>query len=596
MKQNDMAQRLKSLEKSIHDLRHESELAYTHLKEETESKVDALASLITLLRIEMQRLTQSVSQLQQERGQNENRRDIKMDAGGRAELEEQWLKYVGNSQGGVRIKDQASTTGSTAVSAEVVVSTRARDLQSAIDNLGNLLQDNRATPDAIAIPNATQASVSLPPAPFPEPVPNQKVAKQGKSFPASNGILHKSTKLALLTAKCVIPSPIHSMLEHASTKVLDHVQDPTTTLHRTVRSLSDWFPTSFELSEATLPPATQPHQKQRPTLPPRVPRYPKSHPRVPANSTITLLPSRILVQILIYTVKPLQSNVGLHILEWYNQRIHLLHLKALCKSLNPLISQTLTIIDSRDVHDSSAIPQKPISGLTYRRQLHLQPTDISQHVHTRRQIVLSTKTPLPVFELSPSETIYASPRQYFRCERVASSPTRSQYTLRIRTLVDAAKVSASAAQPVTMQFKIHLDNTTRTASLRLNLTDDVIRTTQLNLHERDPEGKEPTIVEVCHRVRRDLEASIQANPVFRDTLDPPTGLMTAAMGLATMGLRASGVLGPVVETKRLTVEERGESFDKWVRMQRKGKVWIVYNVDLTEMVVPTNCLFGGFFA
>ncbi|KAJ3072893.1 hypothetical protein HDU98_002698 [Podochytrium sp. JEL0797] len=67
MKHNDLAQRLKTLETKYHDLHHKSELKYAQLKEEMDEKADALTSDVTLLKIEVQKLTLSLSQLQQQR-------------------------------------------------------------------------------------------------------------------------------------------------------------------------------------------------------------------------------------------------------------------------------------------------------------------------------------------------------------------------------------------------------------------------------------------------------------------------------------------------------------------------------------------------
>ncbi|KAJ3065601.1 hypothetical protein HDU98_011055 [Podochytrium sp. JEL0797] len=600
MKQNDVAQRLSSLETAYHHLEHTLEQKNAQLKEEMDEKVDALTSLATLLRIEMQRLNQSVSQLWQERGQNE----VPNMSGS------EWYKlergeWQEKSQGGERIKGQSAAQESTAPVAGVLVSTSVRDLQvETPENVGNLLQENRTAEVKAVDPNATQSSMLAGPKPSPEPIPKSRLA-------ASEGILLKSTELALSAAKYVIPSPTHSMMLHASSMVLGESvksklqesgkMEKEHSPKRRISAMGNWLPAtdgillkSTELALFTakcmMPSPIHSMLERASCL-----VLGESKPDVPTNSTITQLPIIILVRILVYTVKPIQSNVGLHLMNWHDQRVDLLRFKGICKAVRPLVAQALNVIDMRDVYDSLAIPQKPIMGLTYRRRLHLQPTDITQHIHIRRQVVLSKKSPLPAFNLSPSETMYTSPRQYFYPERVDPSPTNSSYTLQIRTFVDAAKVSAVVPQSATVQFKLDLDYTTRTASFRLNLTDGAIRTSH-----NEESRNESALVQLCYHVRRDLESCIQANPRFRDILEPKKGLIATAIGLpravAAAGLRRWGVLGPVGEKKPLTEEEKWEMLDEWVGRQKKGEVVVAYKVEVLEVVVPTHCLFGGFVA
>ncbi|KAJ3001721.1 UNVERIFIED_CONTAM: hypothetical protein HDU68_006698, partial [Siphonaria sp. JEL0065] len=184
------------------------------------------------------------------------------------------------------------------------------------------------------------------------------------------------------------------------------------------------------------------------------------------------LPQAIMTQILSYTVNPLCNETIL--LHWNSQRRLLCLIGGLAKSLKKALPKALEKVDERDVYDITR-KKSQFAGLQFKRRLHLRVTIIQSNKHVAHRIFGADMLP---FELTPSETIYTSPEQYFRPSRLPSL-TRGPSIFCISTTYNVSKTDINSSHQAHLDLDFEMDSTFHKASLPITLTDDVVRIARL---------------------------------------------------------------------------------------------------------------------
>ncbi|KAI9345192.1 hypothetical protein BDR26DRAFT_856498 [Obelidium mucronatum] len=283
-------------------------------------------------------------------------------------------------------------------------------------------------------------------------------------------------------------------------------------------------------------------------------------------TSLASLPPKILTQILMLTVKPMETGCGANLSSWNHSRKLLWQLQNTAK-----------------FHEKGDINAKRIPNphLRYQRRLDVRIKDVKS-LNAKHSVAGNA-----VLELDPVSTDYTSKCQYYRPKEGDSG------SILISSAFDARKVvigGGDVCHQAAAALQLTIDCYRRNAAaMSVNLVDDVPRCAHVDLPWGEGSGEKVEAkkgVDIAFTVRRDMKKTILANPRYWKK-----GVVASWMGYVEEYLESlCGMEGKVGTSE----EERVELFDKWAKGQKYGTVTVVYKMTVTQVTVPTERLFGGF--